>query len=226
MARASAGQKVTRRSEIPTRNHHAPNPTHRTPPTARRTAGRSHTQLLPFSRCARFTPLPSLRFRRPFAARRTRHARDTGVCVPFPSAPLFARHRALSPGVHWPCRARAPRSAPVRARCARTHLQRGAMHREGVPCGGGGAAHARARALPRRTAPPVRALDCVCGLLTVRSRCSAALRRVFSRAPWWQHPCTSALTTVVVRSQRACGAERADRTAVASWPCALPCADA
>ena len=25
MARASAGQKVTRRSEIPTRNHHAPN---------------------------------------------------------------------------------------------------------------------------------------------------------------------------------------------------------
>ena len=84
----------------------------------------------------------------------------------------------------------------------------------------------RARALPRRTAPQVRALACGCGLLTVRSRCSAALRRVFSRAPWRQHPCTSALTTVVVRSQRACGAERAGRTAVASWPCALPCADA
>ena len=113
----------------------------RTPPTARLSAGRSHTQLLPFSRCARFTPLPSLRFRRPFAARRTRHARDTGVCVPLPSAPLFAQRRALSRGVHWPCRARAPRSAPVRARCARTHLQRGAVNREGVPSGGGGAAH-------------------------------------------------------------------------------------
>ncbi len=81
---------------------------------------------------------------------------------------------------------------------------------------------ARARALLRRTAPPVCALDCVCGLLTVRSRCSAALRRAFSRAPWWQHPCTSALTTVVVRSRHACGADRAGRTAVASWPCALP----
>ena len=81
------------------------------------------------------------------------HACDTGVCVPLPSAPLFARRRALSRGVHWPCRARAPRSAPVRARCARTYLQRGAMHRERVPCGGGGAAHARARTATAHCAP-------------------------------------------------------------------------
>ena len=127
----------------------------KTPPTARLSAGRSHTQLLPFSRCARLTPLPSLRFRRPFAARRTRHVRDTGVCVPLPSAPLFAQRRALSRGVHWPCRARAPRSAPVRARCARTHLQRGAIYREGVPSGGGGAAHARARTATAHHTPGV-----------------------------------------------------------------------
>jgi hypothetical protein len=79
----------------------------------------------------------------------------------------------------------------------------------------------RARALPRRTVPLVRALDCGCGLLTVRSRCSAVLRRVFSGAPWWQYSCTNALTTVVVRSRHACGVERPDRTAEASVPCAL-----
>ena len=39
--------------------------------------------------------------------------------------------------------------------------------------------------------------------------------------PWWLHPCTSALTTVVVRSRHACGVERPDRTAEASRACAL-----
>jgi hypothetical protein len=222
MARASAGQKVTRRLESPfvNRTPCTSDPSHSAPD--RRSF--SHTAPPLLALCAVYSTAqpalpPALRCP-PHAAR----ARDTGVCVPLPSAPLFARRRALSRGVHWPCRARAPRSAPVRARCARTNLQRGAMHREGVPCSGGGAAHARARrAAPRRA--PVRALACGCGLLTVSSRCSAALRRVLSRAPWSQHPCTSALTTVVVRSQRACGAERAGRTAVASWPCALPCAD-
>ena len=109
----------------------------------------------------------------PHAAR----ARDTGVCGPLPSAPLFVRRRALSRGVHWPCRARAPRSAPVRARCARTHLQRGAMHREGVPSGGGGAAHARARTATAHRAPGA------CAGLRVRSadRALAVLCSLASR---------------------------------------------
>ena len=192
----------------------------------RRTAGRSHTQLLPFSRCARFTPLPSLRFRRPCAARRTRHTRVTPACA-YP-CPVLRCSRAAAPsreactGLAAHARLARRLSAPaVRARTCS-----GARCIGSVSHAAAAARRTRARALPRRTAPPVRALDCVCGLLTVRSRCSAALRRVFSRAPWWQHPCTSALTTVVVRSQRACGAERAGRTAVASWPRALPCADA
>ena len=80
--------------------------------------------------------------------------------------------------------------------------------------------------MPRRAVPAVHALACGCGLLTVSSRCSAALRRVLSRALWSQHACTSVLTTLLVRSQRACGAERSCRTAEASGACALLCADA
>ncbi len=186
------------------------------------------SDLLRFPRCARSTPLPSLRCRQPFAARRTLHARVTPACVPLPTTPLFARCRALPRGrVRRPCRARAPCSAPFRARCACAPLQQGGARREGRLRGGSGAAHARERtAVPRRAVPPVHALACGCGLLTVSSRCSAALRRVLSRAPWSQHACTSVLTTLLVRSQRACGAERACRTAETSGACALLCADA
>jgi hypothetical protein len=200
---------------------HTPDPSHSAPD--RRSF--SHTAPPLLALCAVYSTAqpalpPALRCP-PHAAR----ARDTSVCVPLPSAPLFAQRRALSRGMHWPCRARAPRSAPVRARCARTHLQRG-WARRGAAHAAAAARRTRARALPRRAAPAVHALSCGCGLLTVRSRCSAALRCVLSRAPWSQHPCTSALTTLLVRSKRASGAERSGRTAEASGACALLCADA
>jgi len=77
---------------------------------------------------------------------------------------LFARCRAFPRGrVRRPCRARAPCSAPFRARCARAPAA-GRVRREGGPRGGGGgAAHARAR-----TAAPRRAPD-TCAGLRVRS---------------------------------------------------------
>jgi hypothetical protein len=98
------------------------------------------THRLRFSRCARSTPLPSLRCRRPFTARRTLHACVTpGVYVPLPTTPLFARRRAFPRGrVRRPCRARAPCSAPFRARCAR------------APAAGRGAARGRPTRRRRR----------------------------------------------------------------------------
>jgi hypothetical protein len=157
-----------------------------------RAPGQAGTQLLPFSRCARFTPLPSLRFRRPFAARRTRHVCVTPVCAyPCPvlrcsRAAAPSREACTGPAAH----ARLARRLSAPAVRARTCSGARCIGRVSLVVAA--ARRTRARTLPRRTAPPVCALDCVCGLLTVRSRCSAALRRVFSRAPWWQHPCTSA----------------------------------
>jgi hypothetical protein len=183
--------------------------------------------LLRSSRCARSTPLPSLRCRRPFTARCTLHARVTPACA-FP-CPLRRSSRAAAPSRVAACAGPAARVRPARrlsapaarARtCSRVGRGARAAYAEAA------AWRTRARALPRRAGPPIRALACGCGLLTVSSRCSQPCACVFSRAPWWQHPCTSALTTVVVRSQRACGAERSDRTAEASGACALLCADA
>jgi len=140
-----------------------------------------------------------LRCRRPFTVRRTRQARVTPACA-FP-CPIRRSSRAAAPS-SVPRAPALPRvCAPLGAgpRALRAHAPAvGQVH-------GARAAHAAAAARRTRSATPRRAPS-TCAGLRVRSA-DRELVVLRSQAPWLHQPCTSALTTLLVRSQRACGAE-------------------
>jgi hypothetical protein len=157
------------------------------------------SDLLRSSRCARSTPLPSLRCRRPFTARRTLHARVTPACA-FP-CPLRCSSRAAAPSRVAACAGPAARVRPARrlsAPAARAHVQRGGARREGGPRGGGGAAHARARTAAPRRAPST------CAGLRLRSA-DLALAVLCSLAPCAQ-PSSLVATPLHERADHTLGA--------------------
>jgi hypothetical protein len=144
--------------------------------TASGTLQDASPSVLRFSRCARSTPLSSLRCRRPFTARRTRYACVTPACA-FP-CPLRRSSRAAAPSRVAACAGPAARVLPARRRsapAARARTCSGAGRGSRAAHTAAAARRTRARALPRRAAPPVRALGCGCGLLTaVAVLCSLA----------------------------------------------------
>ena len=112
------------------------------------------SDLLRFPRCARSTPLPSLRCRQPFAARRTLHARVTPACA-FP-CPLRRSSRAAAPSRVAACAGPAVHVRPalrLSAPAARAHLCSRAGRGVRAAYVAAAALRTRASALPCRAAP-------------------------------------------------------------------------